>query len=72
MYAALDTADRIGWATNSADPLSEVHDVTESPRTHDRAVSVYTMNRAYWESRFYDEAYWTRYFDMLAGVSRNS
>jgi hypothetical protein len=24
------------------------------------------MNRAYWESRFYDEAYWTRYLDVLA------
>jgi len=66
MYAALDCADRIGWATNSADPLSEIHDANESPRTRDRAVSVYTMNRAYWESRFYDEAYWTKYLDMLA------
>ena len=24
------------------------------------------MNRAYWESRFYDEHYWARYFDLLA------
>ncbi len=24
------------------------------------------MNRAYWESRFYDDAYWARYLDMLA------
>ena len=28
-----------------------------------RAVSIYTMNRAYWESRFYDETYWARYLD---------
>ena len=24
------------------------------------------MNRAHWESRFYDERYWTRYLDTLA------
>ena len=24
------------------------------------------MNRAHWESRFYDERYWARYFDTLA------
>ncbi|MEI9946320.1 MAG: hypothetical protein WDN26_19125 [Chitinophagaceae bacterium] len=24
------------------------------------------MNRAYWESRFYDENYWAQYFDMMA------
>jgi len=29
-------------------------------------LSVYTMNRAQWESRFYDERYWVRYFDLLA------
>ena len=66
MYAALDAAERISWATNSEDVLSEVHDVSEKPYTRDRAVSMYTMNRAYWESRFYDQAYWARYFDMLA------
>ena len=27
---------------------------------------MYTMNRAYWESRFYDDAYWARYLDLLA------
>ena len=30
------------------------------------------MNRAYWESRFYDEAYWARYLDMLAQNRFNS
>ncbi len=66
MYALLDVADRVGWASDPSEPLSEVREVGETPYTHDRSVSVYTMNRAYWESRFYDEAYWTRYFDMLA------
>jgi hypothetical protein len=30
------------------------------------------MNRAYWESRFYDEAYWARYLDLLAQNRFNS
>jgi len=66
MYAALDTAERVGWSTKSSDPFHEVHDVQEQPYVRERSLSVYTMNRAYWESRFFDEAYWTRYFDMLA------
>jgi hypothetical protein len=66
MFALLDTAERVGWAKEDADPLSEVREITEQPAVRDRALSVYTMNRAHWESRFYDEAYWARYFDMLA------
>src|SRR5207247_11475900 len=55
-----------GWSTKPSDPFSEVHDAQERPYVRERSLSVYTMNRAYWERRFYDEAYWTRYFDMLA------
>jgi hypothetical protein len=66
MYAELDVADRIGWATDPANPLSEVRDAAEKPAVAARALSIYTMNRAYFESRFYDEKYWTRYFDTLA------
>lgn len=66
MYALLDAATRIGWSSEHASPLSLVKDITETPYTSERAVSIYTMNRAYWESRFYDEAYWARYLDMLA------
>ncbi|MDH3245258.1 MAG: hypothetical protein OEM26_11625, partial [Saprospiraceae bacterium] len=40
--------------------------ITESPDVLTRAISVYTMNRRYWESRFYNEDYWTAYLDMLA------
>lgn len=72
MYAALDTADRISWAKNANEPLKEVHDVSESPAIKERAISIYTMNRAYWESRFYDEEYWVRYLDMLAQSRINS
>jgi hypothetical protein len=72
MYAALDVAERVGWGTDRAAPLSEVHDTAEKPAVSERALSVYTMNRAYWEKRFYDEAYWTRYLDMLAQDRFNS
>ncbi|MBZ5499434.1 MAG: hypothetical protein LAP85_23800 [Acidobacteriia bacterium] len=66
MYAELDVADRIGWSSDRKMPFSEVRDTSEKPDAPQRALSIYTMNRAYWESRFYDEAYWARYLDMLA------
>jgi hypothetical protein len=72
MYALLDVTDRIGWSKDTEKPLSEVKEITEKPDVKERAVSIYTMNRTYWESRFYDEAYWTRYLDMLARDRFNS
>ena len=66
LYAELDVADRIGWAADSANPLSEVRDAAEKPAVVERALSLYTMNRAYFESRLYDEQYWSRYLDTLA------
>ncbi|WP_345271418.1 hypothetical protein [Nibrella viscosa] len=66
MYGLLDIADRIGWSTDRNAPLREVKEITEKPAVSERAMSIYTMNRAYWETRFYDEAYWARYLDMLA------
>jgi hypothetical protein len=72
MYGELDVADRIRWSTNKESPLSEVRDIVEKPDAHTRGISLFTMNRAYWESRFYDEAYWQRYFDMLAQDRFNS
>ncbi len=72
MYGLLDVADRIGWSTNAAAPLSEVRAVNEQPEVQERGVSMYTMNRAYWESRLYDEAYWARYLDLLARDRFNS
>ena len=72
MYGSLDVADRIGWSADSAQPLSEVRDIVEAPYAPERAVSLYTMNRAYFESRFYDSAYWERYLDMLAANRFNT
>jgi len=72
MYALLDIADRVGWAESAASPFSEVRDTGEQPYATERALSIYTFNRAYWESRFYDEAYWARYLDVLAQNRFNS
>lgn len=72
MYGLLDMVDRISWSVNANEPMSEVHEITEKPDVRERAVSIYTMNRTYWESRFYNEAYWTRYLDMLAKDRFNS
>ena len=66
MYALLDVADRIGWATDAANPLSEVKDCAEKPAVAERALSMFTFHRAHFESFFYDEAFWARYLDTLA------
>jgi hypothetical protein len=70
MYAALDTADRIAWS--SSDPFQYVRNTSEKPYLAERGVSMYTMQRAYFESRLYDEAYWKRYFDTLAADRINT
>jgi hypothetical protein len=70
MYAALDTADRVAWS--DGDPFQYVRNTSEKPYLGERGVSTYTMQRAYFESRLYDEAYWKRYFDMLAADRINS
>jgi hypothetical protein len=72
MYALLDVADRIKWSENPQNPMSEVKEITEQPDATERAVSIYTMNRAWWESRFYDEKYWEKYLDNLARNRFNS
>jgi hypothetical protein len=72
MYAELDVADRIGWSTDPGAPFSEVRDTVEKPAVSERALSIYTVNRAYWESRFYDPDYWARYLDVLAKNRFNS
>lgn len=70
MYAALYTAERIAWSTG--DLFQYVRDTTEKPYLAERGVSMYTMQRAYFESRLYDEAHWKRYFDTLAADRINS
>lgn len=72
MYALLGIVERLSWSANPADPFSEVLDIAEKPNVSDRALSIYTMHRAAFEQRFYDEKYWARYFDMLARDRFNS
>jgi len=72
MYAELDVADRIGWAADAEEPLSEVRDATEKPYLPERALSIYTMHQKTFESFFYDEQYWARYLDMLAANRFNT
>ncbi len=72
MYGLLEVAEQVSWSTEKDDPLSEVEAVIEKPDVSTRAISMYTMNRKYWESRFYDEAYWGVYLDLLASNRFNS
>jgi hypothetical protein len=66
MYSLLEVADRIGWALDPGKPLSEVHNIQESPTVTDRGVTIFTMQQAQFETRLHDENYWTKYFDTLA------
>jgi hypothetical protein len=66
MYALLEIVERIGWSSNPAEPFSEVHDAEEAPAVRERSLSIYTMQKADFERRFFDPAYWDRYLDMLA------
>jgi len=72
MYAALDMADRVRWSGSGGDPFARVGDVTEQPYLAERGVSIFTMQRAYFESRLHDEKYWERYFDLLASSRINN
>jgi hypothetical protein len=72
MYGLLDVAERVSWAKPPSPPFSEVRDTLEKPAVTDRALSIYTMHRAAFEERFFNEDYWVRYFDMLAQDRFNS
>jgi hypothetical protein len=72
MYAALDAAQRVSWSADPGRPFAHLRDTTEKPYMRDRAVSMYTMQRASFESRLYDPAQWRAYFDLLAASRINS
>ncbi|MFN7922190.1 MAG: hypothetical protein U0Q16_18955 [Bryobacteraceae bacterium] len=71
MYAALDVADHVRWSQPN-DPFAKVRDAAQEPYLVERGVSIYTMQRAYFESRLYDEKHWERYFDLLAASRINN
>ena len=66
MYGLLDVANRISWSTDSSKPVQFVKDIISEPFVKERGIAMYTMHRGYWESRFYDDNFWTQYFDMMA------
>ncbi len=70
MYGLLDVAKQISRINDHQ--YFKLEAKTESASLSTRAISLYTMNRAYWESRFYDENYWTAYLDNLAENRFNS
>src|SRR5437660_1608082 len=55
MYAALDVADRVSWNSSGGGLFDHIRNHTEKPYLSGRGVSMYTMQRAYFESRLYDE-----------------
>jgi ribosomal protein L18E len=71
MYALSDIAERISWSHQKSF-MKEVAEMTEQPDVRERSISIYTMNRTYWERRFYDEDYWRAYLDVLAKNRFNS
>ncbi len=71
MYAALEVAESVSRSTG-LDPFEYVQETSETPYLKIRGISTYTMQRAYFEQRLYDERYWTRYFDLLAKSRINS
>ena len=71
MYALLETAMRTRWGSKK-DPFEFIGEVTEKPELANRALSMYTMNRALWEKKLFDKKYWEKYFDMLSMNRFNS
>jgi len=45
MYALLDVAERIGWAENPQNPLTEVRNIEEKPAVSERALPIYAMHQ---------------------------
>lgn len=71
MYAALEAADLI-TSSQGANPFALIRNTTEKPFLRERALSIYTMQRAWFESRLYDERHWQRYFDLMAASRLNT
>jgi len=72
MYAALEMADQLRWTEPEGDPFSQFREAEERPFLSERAVSIYTMHRGWFEQRLHDVRHWERYFDLLARSRINS
>jgi hypothetical protein len=66
MYALLEAANRIGWATHQATPLSKVLDTVESASVNDHGAVIFTMQKHQYEHRLQNENNWVKCFDTLA------
>lgn len=66
MYGLLDVARCIDLNENDQDLLALVEEVQEQALLKERSISTYTMQRAWFEHRIYDEDYLASYFDQLA------
>jgi len=72
MYGLQEISALLSSVCDGTFPISEVVEVSEKPFVRERALSIYTFNRAYLESRLYNEEYWIRYLDMMAENRFNS
>jgi len=68
----LDVARRIGLQDHNHEIFGLVKDVCEKADLEERGISSYTMQRAWFEQRLYNEDYLNRYFDLLARSRINS
>jgi hypothetical protein len=72
MYALLDIAHKIQFNPSEMTLEEMVTEITETPEVKDRSISIYTMQRAWFEERLFNEHYWEKYFDLLAESRFNS
>lgn len=71
MYALLEVAEQVQATAGRGSPLAAIRETRETPRVKERAVSIYTMQRRWFEERLFDERYWERYFGLLASSRLN-
>ena len=72
MYAALDVAEQVRQNTSGGNPLQNVREAEQRPFLQERGIAMYTMHRAYFESRLFDQRYWQKFFDLLASSRINN
>jgi hypothetical protein len=72
MYAVLEAAEKIRFASETKSLPEIIPETNQQPAVGDRSVSIYTMQRAWFEERLFNEDYLIRYFDQLARSRFNS
>lgn len=72
MYALLRVARCIGLQDGNDEVLALVQNIREKADLAERSISTYTMQRAWFEEKLYNEEYLKRYFDQLSQSRINS